>query len=77
MPCSNDEEWYRLRSAVQQLMMRPREVAPFLPAVDSVAVDFVTHLKRLRNHSNEVPDFATELSRWSLECRLKIELCYR
>ena len=70
LPCRNDEEWYRLRSAVQQLMLRPKEVVPFLPGVDSVTLDFVTHLKRLRNHSSEVPDFATELSQWLLECRL-------
>ncbi|KAK7102795.1 probable cytochrome P450 CYP44 [Littorina saxatilis] len=64
---TNDEEWYRLRSAVQQLMMRPKGVAPLLPAVDPVALEFVAHLKHLRDHSNQVPDFATELGRWSLE----------
>ncbi|KAK7503358.1 hypothetical protein BaRGS_00005279 [Batillaria attramentaria] len=64
---TNDEEWYRLRSAVQQLMMRPKEVVPFLPGVDQVALDFVSHLKQLRNADNEVPNFAVELARWSLE----------
>ena len=66
--CSNDEEWYRLRSAVQQLMMRPKQVVPFLPSADKVALDFIDLMKGLRDHDNEVPDFVANLSRWSLEC---------
>ncbi|KAK7102798.1 probable cytochrome P450 CYP44 [Littorina saxatilis] len=64
---SNDEEWSRLRGAVRQLMMKPKNVEPFLPAVDRVTLDFVSHLRRLRDHSNQVPNFATQLGRWSLE----------
>ena len=66
--CSNDAEWYRLRSAVQQLMMRQKEVEPFLPSVDPVALDFVQHIRTLADPSGQVPDFSTELGRWSLEC---------
>ncbi|XP_025108023.1 probable cytochrome P450 CYP44 isoform X2 [Pomacea canaliculata] len=64
---TNDEEWYRLRTAIQQLMMRPKEVLFFLPGADRVALDFVSHIKQHRNSRNEVPDFSTELGRWSLE----------
>ncbi|KAL8611299.1 hypothetical protein ACOMHN_013730 [Nucella lapillus] len=64
---SNDEEWYQLRSAAQRLMMRPKEVVPFLPETDEVAMDFVSHLKNQRDADNEVSDFGTQLGRWGLE----------
>ena len=65
--CSNGEEWYRLRSSVQQLMMRPKNMTFFLPAADPIAVDFVRHVPCLRDSSNEVPDFEAELAFWALE----------
>ena len=65
---SNGEDWYRLRSAIHQVMMRPREVAAYVHLVDDVASDFVQHLEDLRDDRNRVADFAMEVSKWNLEC---------
>ncbi|XP_076465918.1 putative cytochrome P450 CYP44 [Babylonia areolata] len=64
---TNGQEWYQLRRAAQQMMMRPKEVLPYLPAADQVASDFVSLLKDMRCARKEVPNFATQLGRWSLE----------
>nr|KAG5711370.1 hypothetical protein BaRGS_006067 [Batillaria attramentaria] len=64
---TNGEEWYRLRSAVHQLMMRPKEVAAYLPMVDGVAMDFVQRLCDIMDKRGHVPDLAVEVSKWNLE----------
>ena len=58
-----------MRSAVQQLMMVPRTVPAFLPAVNQVADDFIARLARVRDsHSGTVAQWHNEVARWNLEC---------
>ena len=66
---TNGEEWYRLRSNCQQRMLRPKEVAHYLPSVDSIAVELVERLGTLsqRDDSKEIGDLRLEVGRWSLE----------
>ncbi|XP_046342658.2 probable cytochrome P450 CYP44 [Haliotis rufescens] len=64
---TNGEEWYRLRTAVQKMMMRPQEVTAYLPFTNQVASEFVSKIEKLRNEDDEVEDFENEMAKWSLE----------
>ena len=67
---SNGEEWYRLRSAVQQMMMRPKAVTIYLPLVESVADDFIRRLKKVRvDKSKVIPNLRNEISKWNVKCK--------
>ncbi|XP_064605304.1 probable cytochrome P450 CYP44 [Liolophura sinensis] len=63
----NGEEWYRLRSAVQQMMMRPKEVSAFFPHVACVADDFIRRISKIRDVKGEVPNTLNEFAKWSME----------
>lgn len=65
----NGEEWYKLRSAVQQMMMRPRAVTVYLPFVNEVADDFITHLGAIMDKNGHVPNLRNEISKWNVECK--------
>lgn len=64
---TNGEEWYRLRSAVQQMMMRPKEVTVYIPLVEEVVKDFISHIKQIRNQEGDIQDFRLEAAKWNLE----------
>ncbi|OWF43587.1 probable cytochrome P450 CYP44 [Mizuhopecten yessoensis] len=65
---TNGDEWYRLRSAVQQMMMRPKEVTVYLPNVQQVAEEFVNNISNsLRAKDGQVHNFRKELAKWNLE----------
>ncbi|CAD7090146.1 unnamed protein product [Hermetia illucens] len=63
------KEWGDFRSAVNPVMMQPRNTMIYIPKVDAVAVDFVKRIQRIRNaKTKEVPDnFENELNKWALE----------
>ena len=65
---TNGEEWYRLRSAVQQMMMRPKAVSVFLPQVNEVLDDFMARIQKIRDPSTSfVSGFKNEILKWTLE----------
>jgi len=66
---SNGEEWYRLRSAVRQMMLRRKEVHYYLPLVQEVTTDFVKHVIRKRDKNGEIENLLDEVAKWSQECK--------
>ncbi|XP_067004640.1 probable cytochrome P450 CYP44 [Anabrus simplex] len=64
---TNGEDWYRLRSAVRQMMLRPKEVYYYLPFIQEVASDFVQQIEIKRNSEGELDDLILEASKWSQE----------
>lgn len=66
----NGEEWYTLRGAVQQMMMRPQAVTVYLPFVEDIVDDFIKRIRKIRNKNNEIDYFNYEASKWNLECKI-------
>ncbi|XP_074643631.1 putative cytochrome P450 CYP44 isoform X2 [Tubulanus polymorphus] len=64
---TNGEEWYRLRSAVQKLLMRPKEISAFFNRSFEVIEDLVEHIHNIRDKNNEVENIKNIFSRWTLE----------
>ncbi|XP_059167587.1 probable cytochrome P450 CYP44 isoform X2 [Physella acuta] len=64
---SNGEQWYRLRSIVQHIMLRPLKSLDYLPAQNKVANDFINKLPSLIENNGEVSNFNRWIARWGLE----------
>uniref|UniRef100_A0A914ZAU2 Cytochrome P450 n=1 Tax=Panagrolaimus superbus TaxID=310955 RepID=A0A914ZAU2_9BILA len=65
----NGDEWYRLRAAVQQAMMRPKAVQQYLPTVNSVADDLCNfiHSQISTTKTSKEIEMRSLAGRWSLE----------
>ena len=66
---TNGSEWYKLRSNCIQRMLRPREVAHYLPSVDRTARLLIGEISRLSDQSQgrQVPGLRELVGRWSME----------
>ena len=64
----NGERWYRLRSAVQRLMMRPREVSSLLPLADAAARALADRVAAEVTPQGELHDLSELVFKWALEC---------
>lgn len=72
------EAWGHMRSVVNPIMLKPKIVNAYIPAIDDVAKDFVEKIKRIRDENQEMPaTFGTELNKWSLESIAVIALEHR
>ncbi|KAK2719090.1 hypothetical protein QYM36_004800 [Artemia franciscana] len=61
-------EWWEIRSKVQQPMLKPQNIAMYLPAMESVSKEMVERIKVLRDENMETPeDFINEMYKWALE----------
>lgn len=67
---SDGEEWQKLRSIVNPILMQPRVVSHYIPHMDSVANDFIEKMRYLatKDPNNEMPDnFLSEIAKWACE----------
>jgi len=65
---SNGEEWLQLRQAVAPVLMRQSEVQQHAPAMDQIAVDFVTKMKsELDVRSMAISNLDRKFFLWSME----------
>ncbi|KAK2723019.1 hypothetical protein QYM36_003269, partial [Artemia franciscana] len=65
---TNGEDWWTIRTKVQQPMMRPQNMLKYLPIMETVSVKMVERIREVRNHNNETPDtFLNEMFKWALE----------
>ncbi|VDK83141.1 unnamed protein product [Cylicostephanus goldi] len=63
----NGDEWYRLRSSIQQVMMRPQAVQKYLPYTNEVAAALVDHIKNEMLKGDGEVDMRKVAGRWALE----------
>ncbi|RZC10208.1 p450 domain containing protein [Asbolus verrucosus] len=64
------EEWFKLRSMVNPILMQPRNVLQYVDRMNLVADELNDNIKYLseQNSNGEMPEnFNTELYKWSLE----------
>lgn len=62
------EEWGKMRTAVNPVMLPPKTVNTYIPKVDEVARDFLQLSIQTRDTNNELPaNFGDEINKWSLE----------
>ncbi|XP_046621725.1 probable cytochrome P450 49a1 [Neodiprion virginianus] len=62
------EEWWKFRSVVNKVLMRPEITKLYVDAIDKIAEDFVRRIRLIRNENFEMPEnFSNELNRWALE----------
>ncbi|XP_037048515.1 probable cytochrome P450 12b2, mitochondrial [Bradysia coprophila] len=72
------EEWAKLRTAANPIMMKPKVVKAYIPDIDDVAKDFIRKIRTIRDANNEMPDdFLNEMNKWSLESIALIALEHR
>lgn len=62
------EQWHKLRKIANPVMLSPRTVRSYMPAVDQVSQEFVRMVRDMRDDNGEMPaDFGNWISLWALE----------
>jgi hypothetical protein len=71
------EQWYHLRQALKQRLLKPDEAALYTDALNEVISDFITRLDQVRAESesgDQVPDMAHLLYHLALEGRSRVRV---
>ena len=66
----NDHEWYKHRNVISKRILRPKEVADYVPVFNEIIDDFIPRLRSARSCNtaeNEVSNLDKELFKWSFE----------
>lgn len=72
------EEWGKMRTAVNPVMMQPKVARAYVGPVDLVAREFVGQIREMLDSNQELPDdFGNKMNEWSLESIGVIALDHR
>ncbi|XP_068247247.1 probable cytochrome P450 CYP44 [Palaemon carinicauda] len=63
----NGEDWFKLRRAVRQMMLRPKEVGYYYPLQDGVARQAVDQIQKAVDSNGVVTDLHLLVGKWILE----------
>ena len=66
---SNGDDWLRLRKAVRQKLLKPKEVSCFIDGKDKVARNAVDFLPNYLKEDGTAFNLHQFVSRWILECK--------
>ncbi|XP_074037346.1 probable cytochrome P450 12a5, mitochondrial [Leptinotarsa decemlineata] len=64
------EDWFKIRSVVNPILMQPKAINPYVTKLDGVAgelVENMRHFSRLNENHQMPDDFVNELYKWALE----------
>lgn len=69
------EEWHKMRSLVNPILMQPKIVKAYIPLIDGIVNDFMANIQSLQDENGEMPaNFREYINRWSLESIVAITL---
>lgn len=72
------EKWAKVRTMVNPIMMKPANANSYIPVIDQIAIDFVSHIEKIRDKNKETPaNFGNDLRKWALESVCYIALDHR
>jgi len=64
---SHGEEWYKVRSIVQQDMLRPKSAMFYIESIEQISQELVDLIVRNKDMDGEIDNITDDLYRWSLE----------
>jgi len=74
---SHGEDWYNVRSKVQQDMLRPKSATFYIKDIEQISEDLNNLITETVDCNNEVEDLLDLVNRWSLESIIAIFLDMR
>ena len=74
---NHGEEWWKVRSLVQQDMLRPKSAMFYINCIEEISQEFVDKMVACSDSQMEVDDVTKYIYRWSLESVAAIFLNYR
>ncbi|XP_052126389.1 probable cytochrome P450 12a4, mitochondrial isoform X2 [Frankliniella occidentalis] len=65
---SQGKEWQEFRTAVNQVMLQPRNIKQYVEPIDRVTQEIIDRMRRIREQNSLMPaNFSDELAKWALE----------
>ena len=71
---NHGEEWWRVRSLVQQDMLRPKSAMFYIDSLEEISQEFVAKMSAKSDGEMEVDDVLPYIHRWALESTGRIFL---
>ena len=71
---THGEEWWRVRSLVQQDMLRPKSAMFYIDSMEEISNEFVAKMSEESDSRMEVDNVMRYIHQWSLESGVKIFL---